>query len=269
MDPPSMCLLSSATAAAAGADDGGPWDELWGRLCHQGLECTSASYAALPTLAQMSAQHDPSGYVAALHLAASIIASNDGPEEKAIVRQRYAHELADLRTVATRNLRHATGDTDFVYGLQALMAFEDGGIWQRTLDCLANGEASLECPSCGEDLLLNLDSPDAPGGQLCRRLARTHGGHATPSLPHRRLKADCSRSHRPTTELPSPPSCLISSSGSNCPRCHASFQVPQAFACDRPGPVPRSALRLSPHQLADGCRASRCSCPPRLRWDSF
>ncbi len=37
-----------------------------------------------------------------------------------------------------------------LYGLQVLMAFEDGGVWQRTLYCLANGEASLESPSCDE-----------------------------------------------------------------------------------------------------------------------
>ena len=217
-----------ATAAAAGADDGGPWDELWGRLCHQG-SVYSASYAALPTLAQMSAQHDPSGYVAALHLAASIIASNDGPEEKAIVRQRYAHELADLRTVATRNLRHATGDTDFVYGLQALMAFEDGGIWQRTLDCLANGEASLECPSCGEDLLLNLDSPMPRVASFAdASLAPTAVTPLEPSAPtvEGRLLALAQTNDRTAIAAKLP----YLFGGSNCPRCHASFQVPQAFA---------------------------------------
>jgi hypothetical protein len=55
-----------------------PWDDLWSRLCHQGT-VYSASYAAVPTLARMSLQHTPSGYIAALQLAAAIIASNDGP----------------------------------------------------------------------------------------------------------------------------------------------------------------------------------------------
>src|SRR5262249_34913281 len=119
-------------AAAAGTDEDGSWSDLWSRLYHQGT-VYSARYAALPPLAEMSRQHDPSGYVAALHLAASIIASNDGPEDSAVVRRRYEHELTDLRAVAARNLQHAKNDIEFVYGLQTLMAFEGGGIWQRNL----------------------------------------------------------------------------------------------------------------------------------------
>src|SRR3954453_13201851 len=76
-----------ATAATAGTDEGGVWGELWGRLCHQGT-VYSASYAALPTLAEMAVRRGPAGYVAALHLAASILASNDGPEDSAQVRHR-------------------------------------------------------------------------------------------------------------------------------------------------------------------------------------
>jgi hypothetical protein len=111
-------------------------------------------------LAEMSLQHDPGGNVDALHLAASIIASNDGPEDSAVIRRRYQHEVADLRAVAARNLQHAKDDIEFVYGLEVLMAFENGGVWQRNLHCLANGEAELECPSCGEFLLLGLDGPE-------------------------------------------------------------------------------------------------------------
>ncbi|MFG1820432.1 hypothetical protein ACGFIF_42215 [Kribbella sp. NPDC049174] len=217
-----------ATAAAAGADHGAPWDELWGRLCHQGT-VYSASYAALPTLAQMSAQHDPSGYVAALHLAAAIIASNDGPEDTAVVRRRYAHEVADLRIVAARNLQHATGDTEFVYGLQALMTFEDGGVWQRTLDRLANGEASLECPSCGEDLLLNLDSRKPRVVSFAdASLASTAVTPLEPSAPtvEGRLLALAQTNDRAAiaTKL------TYLFGGSSCPRCQASFEVPEAFA---------------------------------------
>jgi hypothetical protein len=145
-------------AAAAGTDEDDSWDDLWGRLCHQGT-VYSASYAALPALAQMSLQHEPGGYAAALHLAAAIIASNDGPEDPALVRRRYEHELADLRAVAARNLQYAKG-IDFMYGLQVLMAFENGGVWQRNLHYLADGETELDCPSCDEHLLLEFDGPD-------------------------------------------------------------------------------------------------------------
>jgi hypothetical protein len=218
-----------ASAAAAGTDGGGLWDELWGRLCHQGT-VYSASYAALPTLAQMSAQRGPGGYVPALHLAAAIIASNDGPEEDtAVVRQRYAYELADLRTVAARNLRYATDDTEFVYGLQALMAFEDGGIWQRTLHCLANGEASLECPLCGEDLVLNLDSPKPHVASFAG--ASLAPAAVTPREPSAltdegRLLALAQTNHRTVIAAKLP----FLFGGSTCPHCDASFEVPQAFA---------------------------------------
>ena len=47
-------------------------------LCRQGT-VYSASYVALPALAAMEAQHPPAGYVASLHLATAVVASNDGP----------------------------------------------------------------------------------------------------------------------------------------------------------------------------------------------
>ena len=84
-----------AAAEEAGSDEGDPWDDMWSRLCHQGTVYT-ASYAALPRLAQVSRRRPPSGYVAALHLAGAIIASNDGPGESASVRQRYENEIAEL-----------------------------------------------------------------------------------------------------------------------------------------------------------------------------
>ncbi|WP_460666444.1 hypothetical protein [Kribbella swartbergensis] len=176
----------------------------------------------------MSAQHDRSGYVAALHLAAAIVASNDGPEDTAVVRQRYEDEVADLRTVATRNLQHATDDTEFVYGLQALMAFEDGGVWQRNLDCLANGEASLECPSRGEDLLLDLDSPKPRVASFAdASLAPTAVTPLEPSAPtvEGRLLALARTNDR--TAIASKLPYLFG--GSACPRCHASFELPRAF----------------------------------------
>jgi hypothetical protein len=145
--------------AKAGGDGGTVWDDLWSRLCHQGT-VYSASYAALPALAAMTAQHPPAGYVASLHLAAAIVASNDGPQDRSAVRRRYDNELSVLRDLAERNLAHATGDVEFVYGLQALMAFEDAVVWQRHLESVADGELSLQCPGCGDDLLVPLDGAE-------------------------------------------------------------------------------------------------------------
>ncbi|MGW7682483.1 hypothetical protein ACWGID_17205 [Kribbella sp. NPDC054772] len=73
------------------------------------------------------------------------------------MRRQYAREIGVLRDLAERNLALAESDTEFVYALQALLAFEDGGVWQRNLDSIAAGELSLQCPNCAEDLLLSLD----------------------------------------------------------------------------------------------------------------
>src|SRR4051794_37706772 len=103
-----------AAAERGGTGEGCAWDDLWGRLCHQGTVYT-ASYAALPALATMSLRHTASGYSPALYLMAAVIASTDGPQDPASVRRRYAREIADLRPVATAYLQHATDDTDFIY----------------------------------------------------------------------------------------------------------------------------------------------------------
>jgi hypothetical protein len=64
-----------ALLAAAEADpiNRQVWDDLWGRLCHQG-SIYSASYPALPALAAMAAQRPPASFVEPLHLAATIVA---------------------------------------------------------------------------------------------------------------------------------------------------------------------------------------------------
>lgn len=214
-------------AASSGTDQDELWDELWGRLCHQGT-VYSASYAALPELAQLSAQHDPSGYVAALQLAAAIIASSDEPEDPVVVRRRYDHALAELRTPAARNLQHARDDTEFVYGLQALMAFEDGGPWQRNLDHLADGEAPLECPSCSEFLLLNLDNPQPQIASYSdASLAPTAVTPLEPpaSTVEGRLLALTRTNDRTAIAAKLP----YLFANATCPNCHASFEIPQAI----------------------------------------
>lgn len=148
-----------ASAEKSGTDFGPPWDEVWSRLCHQGTIYT-ASYAALPVLTAIAERHAPAGYVAALDLASGIVASTDGPRDPAEVRTEWAAVLDRLHDLARRNLPLAADDTEFIYGLQALLAFENGGVWQRRLNHVADGELPLECPHCDEFLLLNLEGPE-------------------------------------------------------------------------------------------------------------
>lgn len=143
-------------ASGSGTAFGEAWDELWSRLCHQGT-VYSASYAAIPLLADACRRQPVSGYMAGLQLVGSIVASTDGPEPSTTVRSRYSREIADLRGIAEQTLSVATSDAEFLYAVETLMAFEDGGRWQRDLNYVANGEVPLDCPTCAEHLLLHLE----------------------------------------------------------------------------------------------------------------
>jgi hypothetical protein len=132
-----------------------------------------------------------------------------------------------LGELALRNLPLAEDDVDFVYGLQSLMAFEDGGVWQRHLDALAYGELQLECPRCGTYLTLSLDGPD-------RRLdAPGEGAPPTNVIPAdppedrvgARIFALTRRAGR--SELVSKLPYLFGSA--TCPICRTPFEVPDAL----------------------------------------
>lgn len=147
-------LLQEAEAAGA---EPKAWNDLWGRLCHQGT-VSPASYAALPLLLEIAERHGRAPYVPALDLAGAILASTDGPRGRADVRLEHAATIAGLRGIAERSLAWAQSDADFVYAVQALVAFEGRGPWQRQLSALVDGELEFECPRCGEDLLLDLEA---------------------------------------------------------------------------------------------------------------
>lgn len=147
-------LLAAAEQSAAQV--GSAWDDAWGHLCHQGT-VYSASYAAIPLLAALVARAPVHGYMPGLHLAGAILASNDGPESSVDVRSRYASEVAAMRDIAEATLPLAVSDTEFLHALETLAAFEDLGGWQRSLSQVADGEVPVQCPGCGDDLLLQLD----------------------------------------------------------------------------------------------------------------
>jgi len=133
------------------------WDELWSRLCHQGT-VYSASYAALPRLAELARRRDPSGFVEPLFLAASIVASTDASAVEVDVRAHYADAILELHDVAERLVQVAGDDTDFVYRVQALIATEDGGMWGSRLEALVDQELEVVCRNCGEQLLISLET---------------------------------------------------------------------------------------------------------------
>lgn len=142
--------------AASAADWAAPvWGELWSRPCHQGT-VTPASYAALPALALMAGSRADVPLAPARFLAASIIASDDGPPEITDVRSVYATPIGSLGPAAEHKLDLVRTRADFLYALQAVAAVEDLSIWQRELEGLINEEVELECPSCEKHIYVEL-----------------------------------------------------------------------------------------------------------------
>jgi hypothetical protein len=198
-----------ASAAETRETTGKVWDDLWSRLCHQGT-VYSASRAALPALAAMASSREPAGYQAPLHLAAAIVASRDGQQE-ADVRREYATDIATMRDLAERNLGHHDGFVDFVYGLQALMAFENVPVWSIELEALADGELTLACPSCGEDASYEPTSVTPGDPTMSAAGARMHAL----ALEHGRVDV--------ASALP------LLFGRATCPRCQQSFDIPAAL----------------------------------------
>lgn len=146
--------------AASVVDWGAPvWDELWSRLCHQG-SLARASYEALPTLARIASARGAVAVDPALFLFAAIVASNDGPLDRAEVRRLHAAHLDRSRPVAEHKLSLVRERVDVLYALGVVAAL-DGSGWQRGLEGLADEEIELDCRFCGDHLYIR-----PAGGQL-------------------------------------------------------------------------------------------------------
>lgn len=142
-------------AASATEWDAPAWEELWGRLYHQGT-VAPASYAALPALAEIATSRAELALDPALFLAGSVIAAKEGPPEIGDVRGVYAAQIMALRPIAEHKLELVTERADVLYALEVIAAFEDLSVWQRNLGGLAGEEIELECPSCDDHIYLEL-----------------------------------------------------------------------------------------------------------------
>lgn len=204
------------------------WGELWGRLCHQGT-VTPASYAALPALAQMAKSRADVALDPAIFLAASIIASTDGPRE-ADVRSVYASQIGALRPVAEDKLELVQERVDVIYALEVVAAFEDLSVWQRELEGLVNEEVELDCPSCEDHLYLELvdgalvatTDPDVVhGGQPVQQADPAELGTAEARL----LALSHAHNHAAVARE------LLQVFGqARCPHCGARFTIADALA---------------------------------------
>jgi hypothetical protein len=135
------------------------WGELWSRICHQG-SVYSASFAALPALADAAARWQPKQRVQPLALAGCILASEDCRDEGGrnlveVFFQENRPVVRRFQELCQESLAQpGLPEGDFIYLLQAARTFDRDEFWGRKLDQFAGGEFSGICPRCGADLYL-------------------------------------------------------------------------------------------------------------------
>jgi hypothetical protein len=174
----------------------------------------------------MAERESPAGYSEPLGLASAIISSTDRPSDVADPRGIYGPPIRTMRDLAEANLARADGSTDYMYCLQILMAFENVPVLQTHLGSLANGEVELECPHCGEGLLVGLGEPD----YRVRPFHRAHNESPTPLRPAspNDLDRGASRAHDLATahgQLGVAEKMLYLLGRATCPCCEGSFSI--------------------------------------------
>jgi hypothetical protein len=131
------------------------WERLWSRICHQGT-VYSASFAALPALANYAERWSPTQRYQALVLAAFILASTDvcgGSRNKFLRPVEWV--APRLRQLCNENLAETgLARHEFIYLLQAARSFEGDQFWGHELDHLVSGEFTGTCPHYGVGLFL-------------------------------------------------------------------------------------------------------------------
>jgi hypothetical protein len=135
------------------------WGELWSRICHQG-SVYSASFAALPALADAAARWQPRQRAQPLALAGCILASEDCVDNGAsnlvdVFFQENREVVRRFQELCQDSLAQpGLPEGDFIYLLQSARSFDGDRFWGRKLDQLSGGEFSGICPHCEVDLYL-------------------------------------------------------------------------------------------------------------------
>jgi hypothetical protein len=124
------------------------WTEVWSRLCHQGT-VYSASFAALPALAQKARDWSPADRVMPLILAGAIVGSTHQAHGHVNAHRDYEAQIADMIGLTSEALQDpSVEETNYIYLLQALAEFEAIEVWNHYLEYLVDGEFEAFCPDC-------------------------------------------------------------------------------------------------------------------------
>ncbi|MGY1500510.1 hypothetical protein ACW4TU_28680 [Streptomyces sp. QTS52] len=141
------------------SDPGGACSELMDHLCPQLDTAFSASFAALPRLAEVAAGCGGAEDRRWVLLAAgAIMACAPSGDE---VFKVFSAPIAGLHRFTDQCLRETGDAEDYVYLLQSLLAFEGVEIWDRRLEGLQTGEYEVDCPHCGVDMFIVIGEDDS------------------------------------------------------------------------------------------------------------
>ena len=135
------------------------WDDLWSRLCHQGT-VYSASFAALPFLADIAGTWSPVDRMPILSLAGQIVASNDVAGNRAEMTRGLDPALHALENLALESLPAASNAEAFVYVLQSILGLRCVTPWARCIDHVLGEEFQVICPQCDAELFLVMGAVD-------------------------------------------------------------------------------------------------------------
>ncbi|MEU2493272.1 hypothetical protein [Streptomyces sp. NPDC007883] len=125
------------------------WRELWGRLCHQGT-VSSASFAAIPRLAEVARHGQSDDSSRALVLAGAIMRGalqNHGADDVILL---CSAAVEDLRRLADERL---VDRPDGYLGLfSVLLALEGHALWSEVIDDFTDDFYEVGCPHCASSV---------------------------------------------------------------------------------------------------------------------
>lgn len=142
------------------ADPSGVWSELMDHLCPQLDTAFSASFAALPRLAEIATACAPEHFPGVLLAAGAIAGCAPSEAEGTGPLRSYAPAIDVLRALTDACLSRTSETEEYVYLLQALLSFDGVEGWDRCLEGLHTGEYEVDCPYCGVELFIVIQDGD-------------------------------------------------------------------------------------------------------------
>ncbi|WP_405721002.1 hypothetical protein OG607_09030 [Streptomyces sp. NBC_01537] len=143
------------------ADPSGVWSELMDHLCPQLDTAFTASFAALPRLAEIATAGSPETLGWVLLAAGAIASCSPGLSEPDSPLTVFSAPIAVLHELTDRRLSRTAEAEEYVNLLQALLSFEGVEIWDRSLDGLQTGEYEVDCSYCGVNMFVVIGQDDS------------------------------------------------------------------------------------------------------------